>query len=72
MSDRADPQRTFWDFNLTIRGRWWRTAAFYGEAPGSHTGFWRTRAYSGLRGWNYRVGTLLRCLTVLVHTRPAR
>lgn len=36
MSDR--PQRTLWDFHITVHGRWWRTAAFYGEAPGSHTG----------------------------------
>jgi hypothetical protein len=71
MSAAAVPQRTLWDFHVTVRGRRWRTAAFYGDAPGSHMGFWRTDAF-GLRGWNYRVGSLARCLTVFVHTRPAR
>ena len=55
---------------ITLPGRWFRVAAFLGEAPGSHMGFWRTRAY-GLRGWNYRVGTIGRCATVLLHTRAA-
>ena len=67
----AVPQRTLWNLRVTIRGRWWRTAAYYGDAPGSHMGFWRTD-YCGLRGWNYRVGSLARCLTVFVHTRAAR
>lgn len=54
---------------LTLPGRWFRVAAFFGQPPGSHMGFWRTRAY-GLRGWNYRVGTFRHCLTVLLHIRP--
>jgi len=65
------PQRTLWDRHLTMRGRWWRAAAFYGDAPGSHMGFWRTD-YRGLRGWNLRVGSLARCLTVFVHTKDKR
>ncbi|MGW2939422.1 hypothetical protein ACWDA7_48790 [Streptomyces sp. NPDC001156] len=64
-------QRILWDFHGTVRGRWWRTAAFYGDAPGSHMGFWRTDR-AGLRGWNCRVGSLAHCLTVLVYTRPQR
>lgn len=67
----AASQRRLWDLRITARGRWWRTAAYLGDAPGSHTGFWRTN-YHGLRGWNYRTGSLARCLTVLVHTRQAR
>jgi len=62
---------TLWDLHATLAGRWWRTAAFLGEPPGSHTGFWRTNAY-GLQGWNYRVGPYRRCLTVFVHTRRRR
>lgn len=65
------PQRTLWNVRLTVRGRWWRTAAYYGLAPGSHMGFWHTD-YCGLKGWNYRIGSFARCLTVFVHTRPAR
>jgi hypothetical protein len=71
MSSAATAQRTLWDIHFTVRGRWWRTAAFYGDAPGSHMGFWRTD-YCGLRGWNYRVGSFARCLTVFVHTRLKR
>ena len=67
----STPQRTLWNIRLTARGRSWRTAAYYGDAPGSHMGFWRTD-YRGLRGWNYRVGSFERCLTIFVHTRPAR
>ena len=55
---------------VTVPGRWFRAAAFFGQAPGSHMGFWRTRAY-GLCGWNYRAGTIRRCVTVLLHTRAA-
>lgn len=65
------PQRTLWNLRFTARRRWWRTAAYYGDAPGSHMGFWRTD-HRGLKGWNYRIGSLARCVTVLVHTRPAR
>jgi len=64
-------QRTLWNVRATVRGRWWRTAAYWGDAPGSHTGFWRTD-YCGLKGWNFRIGSLARCLTVFVHTRQAR
>jgi hypothetical protein len=55
---------------LTLPGRWFRVAVFYGTPPGSHMGFWRTRVDT-LRGWNYRVGTIRRCATVLLHTRAA-
>ena len=53
---------------ITLPGRWFRFAAFLGEAPGSHMGFWRTRV-DGLRGWNYRAGTISHCVTVLLHER---
>lgn len=42
-------QITLWDVRLTVRGRWWRSAAFLGSPPGSNKGFWRTDAY-GLKG----------------------
>ncbi|MEU6324648.1 hypothetical protein [Streptomyces sp. NPDC047009] len=71
MSSVTASQRTLWDFHVTVLGRWWRTAAFYEDAPGSHMDFWRTD-YAGLRGWNCRVGSLARFLILLVHTRPER
>lgn len=56
------------DVAVTVRGRWTRVALVVGSAPGSHMGLWRTRLGS-LHGWNYRIGSLRRCVTVLVHTR---
>ncbi|MDJ0342250.1 hypothetical protein QMK19_03490 [Streptomyces sp. H10-C2] len=63
-------QRTLINRSVTVRGRWFRVAAFYGDAPGSHMGFWRTSTGT-VRGWNYRVGKVKRCVTVLAHTRRA-
>jgi hypothetical protein len=31
MGSTTGSQRTLWDFHFTVRGRWWRTAAFYGD-----------------------------------------
>ena len=52
--------------------RWVRVAAYYGSPPGSHIGFWRTRAGT-VHGWNLRIGKRYvgPCLTLLVHTRQA-
>jgi hypothetical protein len=58
-------------FGLAGTGRWVRFAVYYGQAAGSHMGFWRTRCDS-LRGWNYRIGTIRRCVSVLVHWRWER
>lgn len=56
-------------------GRFARAGLFYGPPPGSHTGWWRTRAGS-VRGINYRVELSRlprwRCLTFLLHYRFAR
>jgi hypothetical protein len=57
------------DLRVTLKGvRWWRIGLFLGPPPGSHMGFWQTRAW-GLRGWNYRWGTFGNAITVLAHTR---
>jgi hypothetical protein len=48
--------------------RWIRFAIYAGSAPGSHMGFWRTNT-DRLRGYNYRIGTISRCVTVFVHWR---
>jgi hypothetical protein len=65
------------DLTVTIRGRWFRVAAHVGAAPGSRMGLWHTDMGSWLpggavHGWNYRIGSLRRCLTLLAHTRPER
>lgn len=62
--------RELLNLKVTVQGRWFRVAAYWGSAPGSHMGFWRSNAF-GLRGWNYRVGNLNRCLTAFVHTKRA-
>jgi hypothetical protein len=60
------------DARLVLPGwRWFRIGVFWGTAPGSHMGFWRTR-WGSLQGINYRVGTLERNLTVLAHTAHTR
>lgn len=71
---RGGPSQIGGDIKVETPRRWYRLAAYFGEAPGSHMGFWRTRTgfSGGLQGWNYRIGTLHRCLTVLAHTHPAR
>lgn len=56
------------DVTATVRGRWMRVALVIGTAPGSHMGFWRTDL-GALHGWNYRIGSVRRCITVLAHTR---
>lgn len=56
------------DVAVTVRGRWIRVSLVVGSAPGSNMGLWRTRA-GALHGWNYRVGSLRRCVTLLAHTR---
>lgn len=55
-------------------GRWLRAGVFYGEAPGSHMGLWRTNTGGSnpVHGWNYRIGSIARCLTLLAHTRRSR
>lgn len=53
---------------ITVRGRWIRVALVVGSAPGSHMGLWRTQL-GDLHGWNYRIGSLHRCVTALAHTR---
>lgn len=63
------------EFEIRWRGQdpnhFIRFGAFYGPPPGSHMGFWRTRAY-GLRGLNYRIGSFHRALTFLLHWRLGR
>lgn len=63
-------QRTLLNLRATLGGRWVRVAVYFGDAPGSHMGFWRSDTGT-LAGWNYRVGSLERCLTAFVHTRRA-
>jgi hypothetical protein len=60
--------RELLDARLTVRGRWFHLAAYWGSAPGTHRGAWRTDT-GRLKGWNLRVGRLARCFTVFVHTR---
>jgi hypothetical protein len=48
--------------------RWVRFGAFLGEAPGSHMGLWHTDTGT-VHGWNYRIGDITRCVTLLAHTR---
>lgn len=62
--------RELLNVRCTVRGRWFRAAVYWGSAPGTHMGFWRTDTGT-LKGWNYRVGRLDRCLTALVHTKRA-
>jgi hypothetical protein len=64
---------------FTTPRRWYRLAAFYGEAPGSrmmdgHFTVWRTRYGIGeLSGINIRFGWWPEpCVTLLAHTHPAR
>jgi hypothetical protein len=59
------------DVRLITNQRWFRFAAVIGLAPGSHKGLWKSSGgfSGGLVGWNYRVGPLNRCLTVMAHTR---
>jgi len=61
------------DIVFKTRRRWLRLALYYGDLPGSHIGFWRTRGgFSGaLYGWNLRVGKRIvgPCLTMFVHTK---
>jgi hypothetical protein len=55
---------------IYLPGRMFRVYAVVGQAPGSHMGLWKTRMPAdGLTGWNYRTGSIRRCLTVLAHTR---
>jgi hypothetical protein len=55
---------------LYLPDRMFRVYAVVGQAPGSHMGLWKTSLPAdGLAGWNYRVGSIRRCLTVLAHTR---
>jgi hypothetical protein len=58
------------DLVLWTRRRRYRLAAYWGTPPGSHIGFWRTRA-GGLRGINLRIGRRYvgPFLTILAHTR---
>ena len=65
--------RELLDWRFERLGRWLRIAAYYGSPPGSHIGFWRTRAGT-VRGWNLRVGKryIGPCLTLMIHTRPSR
>lgn len=53
---------------FVIPGRWVRLGAFLGEAPGSHMGLWHTDTGT-VHGWNYRIGSIGRCVTLLAHTR---
>lgn len=64
------------DVHATVAGNWYRFAVFFGSAPGSHMGLWHTDMGNWLQGgavhgWNYRVGSLRRCVTLLAHTRKA-
>ncbi len=68
-TSRHWPVQVGGDVQVSGARRWVRFAAYFGEAPGSNTGFWRTR-WGTMRGWNLRIGPLKRCLTLLVHTRP--
>lgn len=61
-------QFTLLNASIRVMGRRFRVAAYLGDAPGSHMGFWRSDAY-GLKGWNYRIGRLDRCFTLLAHMR---
>ncbi|MCU1614520.1 MAG: hypothetical protein JWO98_2060 [Frankiales bacterium] len=71
--DGGGPGQLGGDVKVQTRRRWYRLAAYLGEAAGSHTGLWRTSTGpGGPHGWNYRVGSVRRCLTVLAHTRAAR
>jgi hypothetical protein len=67
-----NPSQIGGDIVVTVLRRWIRFAAYYGEPPGSHIGFWRTR-WGTLSGWNLRVGRRYvgPCLTVFVHTHPS-
>jgi len=64
-------------FAVEAFGRWVRVGLFVGEAPGSHMigknfTAWRTRV-DDLRGVNIRFGWWPKpCVTMLLHTRPAR
>ena len=64
-------------FAVEVLGWWVRVGLFVGEAPGSHMmgrnfAWWRTRSGS-LDGVNVRFGWWPEpCVTLLVHTRPAR
>jgi hypothetical protein len=53
---------------ITTRRRWYRAGAWFGIAPGHHKGLWHTPGR--VHGWNLRVGSLHKCLTLLGHTRP--
>ena len=57
---------------VDLAGRWVRLAGFYGEAPGSHMGWWRTSLGGGFHGLNYRAGRWpYPVVTVLAHTHPS-
>lgn len=58
------------DVRCTVAGRWYRFAICFGSAPGSNMGLWHTDTGT-VHGWNYRVGSLRRCVTLLAHTRKA-
>lgn len=74
MQIKTTHERNQWqrggDIRFRTARRWLRLAAYYGEPPGSHIGFWRTR-YGSLSGWNLRLGKRIvgPCLTVFVHTK---
>lgn len=61
------------DVVIETHGHRLRLAAYFGPPPGSHIGFWCTRADS-LRGVNLRIGKRYvgPCLTLLAHIRSAR
>lgn len=62
------PCQTGGDIVVETSRRWVRIAGYFGEAPGSHMGLWHTDT-GRVHGWNYRIGSIRRCLTLLAHTR---
>jgi len=69
-TDGTDRRHRGFGIWVYLPSRMLRAYGSAGEAPGSHTGFWRTRMPAdGLYGWNYRAGSLRRNVTVLAHTK---
>lgn len=71
-AERSGSQRGG-DVVVESRSRRLRLGAYYGEPPGSHIGYWRTRM-GAMRGWNLRVGKRYSgpCLTLFLHTEAER
>ena len=65
------PAQAGGDVRVTVGECWVRCAVYYGQPPGSQRGVWRT-GIGDLTGWNVRVGTARRALTVFVHVRKGR